>query len=107
MITSLQRHFDRLAPRAQILLIWTVAGAVLHACLPVLHAARTVIGPVGLWLWLLPAAALGLELLWAPKPAATAIARTRRRASPSRAADRWLRRRPRPDARSAHRAGSN
>ena len=63
MSTKLERIYDALPVRQRILLAWAATGAGVYAALPALHSATTVVGPAALWFWLLPLAALGLDLL--------------------------------------------
>lgn len=70
---------------------WVAVGATFQLCLPGLHQSGTLIGPLLLWLWLLPLAALPLDLLLAAlsrdrQPPAMAAARpvmARRKPSPA------------------------
>lgn len=55
----------RHARRRRFLLAWAALGATVQLCLPGLHQAGTGLGPASLWLWLLPLAALPLDLLLA------------------------------------------
>lgn len=66
MPDRLETRFAALPPLRRMLMLWTVAGALVHAAVPALHAAVTPVGPIALWLWLLPLAALGFDLLASP-----------------------------------------
>lgn len=84
MFSLLEHRFANLPPRRRGLTLWIVVGATLHLCLPALHSALTPAGPAGLWLWALPLAALGLDLMVEPttgcaEPATVAMPPPRRR----------------------------
>ena len=66
MFDRLERFHAHTSPLRRALLLWAASGALVHACLPALHAATTPVGPAALWLWLLPLAALSLDLVIAP-----------------------------------------
>lgn len=107
MIEQLQHHLDRASARQRLWLAWAAAGAVVQACVPALHGAWTALGPLALWLWLLPLAALALELAWTPVRHAEAASAGRRRNRPRPATRSALSRRdrPRPALRAAARPG--
>lgn len=114
MIDRIERQLATLRPRQRALLLWLAAGAALQASLPSLHHAWTPAGPAALWLWLLPAAAFGLDLLLFPpaggRDVQAAAVPARRRRGAIRG-ERGLSRRERPrsparlPARPARRAG--
>lgn len=83
-------------PRQRFFASWAALGATVHLCLPALHQATTPVGHVALWLWLLPAAAWALEMLFAPgMPVSNAIATAPRRSPRLRAVVTRGSRRPR------------
>lgn len=104
----------RMKPHLRWLTAWASIGAAIHACVPALHGAMTPFGPVALWLWLLPTAAIGLDLLTARENRTTVEAMTslpirRRRTGATRRSgvirrDRTLSG-PRPAARPVRQAG--
>jgi hypothetical protein len=105
MFDRLERIHAHTSPLRRALLLWVASGALVHACLPALHAATTPVGPAALWLWLLPLAALSLDLVIAPAArtrmviVAPPVAASLRRRRPSATATRSLvsrRDRPRP-----------
>jgi hypothetical protein len=103
MLDALQHHLDRTGARQRTWLAWAAAGAIVQACVPALHGAWTAFGPLALWLWLLPLAALALDLAWTPVRRAEAATGSRRRTR-ARPADRVAlsrRDRPRPALRAA------
>mgnify|MGYP000850452858 CR=1 FL=1 len=63
------RHLSGAGQR--LLAAWAALGATVQACLPPLHGLDTALGPVALWLWLLPLAALALAWLLVPAAAGT------------------------------------
>ena len=112
MSIILERIYAAARPRRRWLLLWIATGIVIHACLPTLHSAMTPVGPAGLWLWALPLAALGLDLLAAPAdallPAPLAAPTARRRRSGTVRSHTGRHDRPRsarPDMRQGRRAG--
>jgi hypothetical protein len=110
-MATLQQHALAATPRQRLWLAWAAAGATVQACVPALHGAWTALGPLALWLWLLPLAALALDLLAAPPHRVDAGAggrrRTRARPAPRTALSRRDRTRvpPRAVARPVRRAG--
>lgn len=105
MLDALHHHLDTAGARQRTWLAWAAAGATVQACVPALHGAWTALGPLALWLWLLPLAALGLELAWAPGRRADAATGSRRRsrARPTERPALSRRDRPRPALRAAAR----
>lgn len=73
MIAKLKQEFETMSGCRRALLVWAAIGGTVYAAMPPLHGAVTAIGPVALWLWLLPSAAFGLDLLLAPDAAAGAV----------------------------------
>jgi hypothetical protein len=111
MLDVLQHHLDRIGARQRTWLTWAATGATVQACVPALHGAWTALGPLALWLWLLPLAALALELVAAPPHRVDAGAGSRRRSRARPASRPALSRRervrvpPRAVARPVRRAG--
>lgn len=109
MLGHLESRYQQLPVGQRWLLAWGLIGACVHACLPALHHADSTFGLVGLWLWLLPLAALAMDLLWTPRAPTPALVSPRRRrvSATGRGLNRRIRPRlsPRPSARSSHPTG--
>ena len=86
MISFLERLVEQASPRQRLLGLWAALGITLQLSLPALHGGSAV-GPLALWMWWLPLAALGLDLLLmsANEQAGGALTTTRRRPRRSQA----------------------
>lgn len=62
-MSALAHLFDRASTRQRILLAWIATGATIQLCLPALHGGSGAMGALALWMWWLPLAGLGLDLL--------------------------------------------
>lgn len=73
---------DPASPRQRLLAAWAALGATVQLCLPALHGGHGALGAAALWLWWLPLAALGLDLLlsWPAGATRSGDLRPRRRA---------------------------
>lgn len=86
MISILERLFEQASSRQRLLGLWAALGVTLQLSLPALNGVSAV-GPLALWMWWLPLAALGLDLLLmsANEQAGGALTTTRRRPRRSQA----------------------